>query len=77
MGSSVWINVFAFVSLLADKVDRMLKEAEDAVLVAPTVITMAVIAGEGSGGGGADLLGRFEPPFGDSLRQLFEAGAQC
>jgi hypothetical protein len=27
-------HVFAFVSLLADKVDGMLKEAEDAVLVA-------------------------------------------
>src|SRR6266566_3290183 len=58
-------HVFAFVSLLADKVHGVLEEAEDAVLIRPAVIAMAVIAGEDSGGGGTDLLG--EPPFGDSL----------
>jgi hypothetical protein len=34
-------HVFAFVSLLADKVDGMLKEAEDAVLVALAMVAEA------------------------------------
>src|SRR5882757_10706266 len=65
-------DVFAFVRLLAGEVDGMLEETKDACLVAPAVITMAMIAGEDLCSCGADLLGGFEPPLGDALRQLLE-----
>src|SRR5260370_4358494 len=65
--------VFALVRLLAGEVDGMLEETKDACLVAPAVITVAMIAGEDLCGRGADLLGGFEPPLGDALRKLLEA----
>src|SRR5579864_714543 len=65
-------DVFSLVGLLAHEVDGVLEEAEYAVLIAPVVITMTVVAGENACGGRADLLGRLEPPGSDAMRQLFE-----
>ena len=59
-------NIFAFVSLLADKMHGMFEEAKHAFLVRPIVLAMAVIALQDRSGGGPDLLSSLEPTAGDT-----------
>src|SRR5215471_15159004 len=59
-------NIFAFVSLLADKMHGVFEEAKHAFLVRPIIIAMAVIALKDSSGGGPDLFSSLEPAAGDT-----------
>src|ERR1700751_4723928 len=68
-------DVFALVGLLAHEVDGVLEVTEHAVLVAPAVIAMTMVAVENTRGGCADLLGSLEPTRGDAMRQLFQLDA--
>jgi hypothetical protein len=61
---SLIADVPAFVDLFAGKVDRMLEETKGAVVVAPIVIAMAMVARENASRGSSDLLRRLKarPP---------------
>ena len=65
-------DVLALAGELALEVEGMLEVAEDAVLIAPIPIALAVVAGQDAAGGGADLVRRLEPALGDASGQGLE-----
>src|SRR5262249_48377457 len=65
-------DVFAFIGLLAGKVDGVLEEAEDAVSARPVIIAMTVIFAEDAGRRSANLCFRLEPAGSDAPLKLHQ-----